>query len=397
MGGYGPCEPSICINPANPDEIVAGSVLDFYHYSEDGGKTWKTRQLSSYWGVYGDPCIVADRKGTFYYLHLADPEGTQWQSKRLLESIIIQRSDDQGKSWNDGAPIGINPPKQQDKEWAAIHPENDEVYVTWTQFDKYGSYSSTCKSQILFSKSSDRGASWSKPVTLSELPGNCIDDDNTVEGAVPAVGPEGNIYVAWGNNEKIFFDKSIDGGNTWQQADGMVASQPGGWDIVIPGLGRCNGMPVTATDQSDGKHKGNVYVCWADARNGKDNTDIFISSSSDQGETWNTPLKVNTDKTQSHQFFPWMSVDPVTGKIYIVFYDRSKTGDWSTEVVLASSKDGGKTFSNKTISEEAFKPPGKHIFFGDYNNISAYNGVVRPIWTSFKNGKLSIWTALIKD
>jgi hypothetical protein len=32
---------------------------------------------------------------------------------------------------------------------------------------------------------------------------------------------------------------------------------------------------------------------------------------------------------------------------------------------------------------------------GDYNNISAYNGMVRPIWTELHDGKLSVWTALL--
>ncbi|NTW33031.1 MAG: T9SS type A sorting domain-containing protein, partial [Bacteroidetes bacterium] len=36
--------------------------------------------------------------------------------------------------------------------------------------------------------------------------------------------------------------------------------------------------------------------------------------------------------------------------------------------------------------------PDKDIFFGDYTNISAYNGIIRPIWTRLNNGQLSIWT-----
>ena len=36
----GPCEPAIAINPTNPKNIVAGSVLDNYYYSFDGGNTW---------------------------------------------------------------------------------------------------------------------------------------------------------------------------------------------------------------------------------------------------------------------------------------------------------------------------------------------------------------------
>src|SRR5690606_35563591 len=59
----GPCEPSIYINPVNPENIVVGSVINFYHYSFDGGKTWETDRLSSSLGVWGDPCVVSDNEG----------------------------------------------------------------------------------------------------------------------------------------------------------------------------------------------------------------------------------------------------------------------------------------------------------------------------------------------
>ncbi|MEM1322403.1 MAG: sialidase family protein [Bacteroidota bacterium] len=392
----GPCEPSIAISPVDPDVLVAGSVLDFVHYSSDGGKTWTTDNLNSSQGVYGDPCVISDQEGNFYYFHLADPEGSRWKSKRILESIVVQRSEDGGVNWTNGKAIGLNPPKQQDKEWAIANPDNGEIYVTWTQFDTYGSKEPDCETQILFSKSSDKGESWTAPFELSQFRGNCIDDDQTVEGAVPAVGPEGNIYVTWGNNEKLYFDRSTDGGQSWLAQDIVVAEQPGGWNMDVPGIGRTNGMPVTCADRSSSKFRGRVYVCWADNRNGQENTDIFLSSSNDAGQSWSKPLRVNQDQTQTHQFFPWMAIDQSNGHIYIVYYDRSKYSDLQNDVVLAVSKDGGQSFKAKTISEQPFEAPGKRIFFGDYNNITVHKGIVRPIWTSFSDGKLSVWTALIK-
>jgi prepilin-type processing-associated H-X9-DG protein len=35
------------------------------------------------------------------------------------------------------------------------------------------------------------------------------------------------------------------------------------------------------------------------------------------------------------------------------------------------------------------------VFFGDYNNITAVDGHVRPIWTREVDGVLSVWTALL--
>ncbi|MCF6213097.1 MAG: glycoside hydrolase [Flavobacteriaceae bacterium] len=390
----GPSEPSIFINPTNTNNIVVGSIINFYHTSVDGGKTWQTNQIKSTMGVWGDPCITADTKGNFYYAHLSDPEGTNWRSKRILDRMVVQKSTDGGKTWSDGVGVGLNVPKQQDKEWLTVNPFNNEIYITWTEFDKYNSKNPEDKSRILFSKSADDGLTWRKPVKLSQFEGNALDDDKTTEGAVPSVGPNGAIYVAWSYDNKIYFDKSTDGGLTWLDKDIVATDQPGGWNFDLPGLNRTNGMPVTGVDISENKYKGTVYINFSDQRNGTDNTDVFIVKSDDKGITWSKPIKVNQDTTKTHQFLTWMSVDPKTGYLYIVYYDRSKYTNNFTDVVLAVSTDGGANFSNTTISESPFEP-NTQLFFGDYLNISSFNGVVRPVWTRIDKDTLSIWTALI--
>ena len=392
--GLGPCEPSIYINPKNPTNIVAGSIIDKFHFSMDGGATWSTDILISELGVYGDPCVIADNLGNFYYLHLSDPEGTNWSSDKMLDQIVIQKSVDGGKTWNSGSGIGKNPPKQQDKEWAIANYINNDLYVTWTEFDKYGSYDKKHKSRILFSKSTDESETWTKPTVINQYEGDAIDDDKTTEGAVPSVGINGEIYVSWSYDNTIYFDRSLDNGTTWLQNDIEVADQPEGWNFDIPGVGRSNGMPITCTDISNSSYRGTIYVNWADQRNGKKNTDVFLAKSTDGGTSWSDPIKVNQDTSKTHQFFTWMSVDPKTGFIYIIYYDRSKYTDNQTDVVLSYSKDGGISFSSKTISESPFIPIDD-VFFGDYNNISAFDGIVRPVWTRYENNKLSIWTALI--
>jgi hypothetical protein len=389
----GICEPSIAINPKNNQNIVAGSVLDNVYYTFDSGESWTKLHLKSEMGVYGDPCIVADNEGNFYYLHLANPEGKAYVSSKFLNQMVIHKSTDGGISWDTGTGIGKNEPKQQDKEWAAIHPETGQIYVSWTEFDKYGSSKPEHKSRIRFSTSKDGAKTFSEAISISDIEGNALDDDATTEGAVPAVDRYGNVYVAWSVYNKIYFDKSTDGGKSWNE-DQVIAEQHNGWTQDIPGIGRCNGMPVTMVDNSNSPNKGTIYINWTDQRNGNDNTDVFIIKSKDQGKTWSKVTKVNQDNTQTHQFFTWMSVDPVTGYIYIIYYDRSKYTDSQTDVVLSISKDGGETFTSKTISESPFTPITT-IFFGDYNNISAYNGLVYPIWTRYENGKLSVWTALI--
>ena len=86
-----------------------------------------------------------------------------------------------------------------------------------------------------------------------------------------------------------------------------------------------------------------------------------------------------------------MAIDQTSGFLYFVFYDRRNYDDTHTDVYMAISKDGGNTFTNFRISETPFVPDDR-IFFGDYTNIVAHNGIVRPIWTRLHNGVLSVWT-----
>jgi hypothetical protein len=392
---YGPCEPSIAINPTQPNQILAGSILNRVHRSDDGGRTWVNEELMSPLGVFGDPVIHADARGNFYYAHLSDPENKGWASPRLLDRIVIERSKDGGKTYTANF-TGEAHPKDQDKHWVNSDPSTGQLFVTWTEFDLYGSKTASDKSRILFSTSTNEGDNWSDPIKISELEGDCLDDDMTTEGAVPCAGPNNEIYVAWAYNSKIYFDRSTDRGATWLEKDLIVTDQPGGWAIDIPGIGRCNGMPVTDCDLSKSKYRGTIYVNWADQRNGKENTDIWIAKSHDQGKTWSAPIQVNTDKTKTHQFFSWMTIDQTTGYLYVVYYDRSAYADNRTDVVLATSKNGGTTWTSRRISEEPFTPT-ESIFFGDYNHISAYKGHIRPIWTRLEEGVLSVWTALIED
>jgi hypothetical protein len=391
---YPPCEPSIAINPKNPDSIVGGAILDKVYVSLDGGLTWDVDKLESKYGVYGDPCVVANNKGDFYYLHLSDPTGLNWASEEWLDRIVCQRSKDKGYKWSDGSSIGYNGSKDQDKEWAICSVSSKRVYATWTQFDKYDSKEAGDSSNVMFSCTNRRASKWSPSQRINQISGDCVDDDDTVEGAVPACGKGNEVFVAWARGESIWFDRSMDGGDTWLDKDIWAGEIVGGWAQDIPGVSRCNGMPVTCCDVSNGPNSGTIYINYTDQRNGIADTDVWLISSSDQGDTWTEPLRVNTDGPGYHQFFTWMDVDPVSGHIYIVFYDRRNYDDNRTDVVLATSTDGGRTFTNEVISDSPFEPQKKQ-FFGDYSNIDAYNGVVRPIWTRQDNGKSSVWTAII--
>jgi|WetSurMetagenome_2_1015567.scaffolds.fasta_scaffold07288_5 hypothetical protein len=394
-----PEEPSICINPKNINFLVAGANINYVSYSTNGGTNWATAyglQSSSY-GVWGDPCILCDTNGAFYYIHLANPPSPgNW-----IDRIVIQKSTNNGVSFsNPGSYTGLNGIKAQDKAWGIVDPRNNNIYITWTQFDEYDPtpYNPLDSSNILFSKSTDGGITWSTPKRIDKLGGDCVDSDNTVEGAVPCVGPNGEIYDAWAGPKirntqwGIFFNKSTDAGTTWLSQPNYVCDQPGGWDYMISGLQRANGMPITCCDISNGPYRGNIYIGYSDSAGSLDH-DIKFVKSTNGGLNWSTPLRVNNDAAGKEQFLPWMTVDQKNGHIYFVFYDRRNYTNNATDVYIARSTDGGSTFSNILISSTPFTPTSG-TFFGDYTNITAYNGRVRPIWARLQ-GTLSVLTAMI--
>ena len=409
-----PAEVTIAINPKNPDNMIAASFqtgmppkprAGSYHYvTFDGGKTWTTVATPDPKNlVQGDDVMAFGSDGVAYHAHLSF-DGIRFpRPPRAENGMIVNVSKDGGKTWSEGTPA-INHVNTvtpfEDKpglvvDNAASSRWKGNVYMAWTRFDVYGSANPEDHSQIYFTRSTDQGQTFAMPFRISDTGGDCLDSDNTVEGAVPAVGPKGEVYVVWAGPLGLVFDKSLDGGLTFGK-DKVIGNIPGGWDFSVNGLERANGMPTTAVDLSNGPNKGTLYVNWIDARNG--DPDVFVMYSRDGGDNWSQPVRVNDDpiKNGKEQFFTWMSVDPIDGSVNVVFYDRRDTSGSTTGVTLARSVDGGRTFVNRKIDVKPFAP-NPHIFFGDYSSISAYGGRVVPVFMHFDDDKkLVVSVALFK-
>ena len=394
-----PSEVSIAINPTDKANIVAVAMMRGAHgvtnhafYSLDGGETWGMSDAPNSGNrTQGDDAVRFDAKGaalrsyiSFSGLWSADPSQPR-------NGIFVAKSADKGKTWQEPATVvdHINTKSPfEDKPWLSIDnqaksPFANRAYIAWTRFDVYESKNPQHHSQIMFSHSADEGKTFSPPMQVSDVGGDCRDDDNTVEGVVPAIGINGEVYLVWAGPRGLEFDKSTDGGKTFGK-DKVLTDTPGGWNNTVKGVTRHNGMPVTAVDQSPGKFRGTIYVNWIDERN--DDKDVFIMYSRDAGETWSKPARVNDDavKNGKDQFFSWMAVDPIDGSINIVFYDRRDQEKTKTELTLARSIDGGATFRNIKVdfpAFECFEP----VFMGDYIGIDAYDGLVVPAFTHFQD------------
>lgn len=380
-------EPSVAISRSNVQNIVASSAPDNIYYSVNGGLSWEKTKLVSSYGTVASITLLADFKGNFFSLSQVRKKGKS--------NIVIKASTDGGKSWNKEALVSSDSTKYAVNPKAAID-RSGNLFVTWTDFDAYESDQENCVSRILLSRSST-GKKWSPAMELSQIQGNCKNDDQTPAGVMATVmGGGQRAFAAWANQEKIFFDRAFDGGSMWLTNDLPIAEQIGGWRMKIPGVQKANGMPMLLcnnTKKSD--LTGALYLVWADQLRGENDTDIWLTRSLNYGDNWSQPGRINDDTPGKHQYFPCMALDSETGYLYVVYYDRRNYIDETTDVYIAYSTNGGASFKNVKISETSFIADAE-VVTGNYIGISAYDGLITPVWTRTEDGKSSVWISTIK-
>lgn len=379
-------EPSIAVNPNNPRQIVAAyQVSATAASSSDAGEHWMLASATAPkdYAVSGDVSVAFDNKGHAFLCYIAfDKLGTEnyWAHNATRNGIFVRRSNDGGKTWNPEASTVISHPTDpgipfEDKPYIVADtnpksPHAGNLYVGWTQF-------TLTKSTILFSRSTDDGNSWSVPIEISSHEGLPRDDNGAVEGFSGATATDGTLYAVWADGDNIAFTYSRDGGETFAPSKEVLDVAP--LYFKVSAVDRANGFPQISMDPKANR----LFVSWSDYRNG--DVDIFVSTSQDRGASWFPAVRVNSDPIHngSDQFFQWLSVDPVTGAAYVVFYDRrDDPRNKNTTVVLARSTDGGRNFENYAWTRKPFQ--SRDDFIGDYTGLAAFNGRIYGIWAEEK-------------
>lgn len=386
-----PVRVSIAIQSKMPANAIIAVSPDHLFRTTDGGLHWEDQQVESPLGTGLENAAISDLKGHLFFFHTADapPKGNG------LDHIVVQKSTDGGKTWSAGAALGENEAKDERAVGVAVHPRRPIVYATWSEFDQYLLNDDNCHSNILFSMSTNGGSKWTKPVQITQTPGDCRGEDNTAEGAMPAIAADGRIFVTWANQGVIFFDRSYDGGEMWLSNDIGIAKQMAGWSLNIPGHGPTSGKPMIGIDNGQGRSHGSLYVAYADQAESNEDTDIWFLRSTNRGDTWTRPVRINGDESRTHQYMPTMAVDEVTGNIFVVYYDRRNYMDLQTDVYLGYSLDAGNTFREVKISETPFIPDP--LIPMGMPAIAAFDGLIIPVWSRVDQGAVTIMTTVIKQ
>ena len=394
-------EPAIAVNPNNPQQVVA-VFQDNAHasYSQDAGHTWHAADgvASANYRTSGDVSTAFDIQGHAFICYIAfDKLGTfnYWGHGATRNGIFVRRSLDGGKTWESkqitvsefasdpGIPFEDKPYIVSDNtsaigasgtgtSGAGKSPYAGNLYVGWTRWTLTGS-------EILVSRSTDNGETWSKPVEIDRHPGLPRDDNGAAEGFAGTVGRDGRLYAVWSQDNDVMFTTSRDGGKTFSRARAILHTAP--IMFAIDTLDRANGFPqIGIDDRREDARSNRLYVTWSDYRNG--DLDVFCATSTDGGKKWSAPTRVNDDPVHNgaEQFFQWLAVDPIDGSANVVSYDRR--GDPKNRmqtVTLARSTDGGRSFRNYAWTTEPLEAGG--VFFGDYSGIAAFGGRVYGIWT----------------
>jgi Neuraminidase (sialidase) len=375
-------EPGIAVNPANAQQVLA-VFQDNVHasYSDDAGHSWHPAEgvAPDNYRVSGDVSTTFDNQGHAFVCYIAfDKLGTfnYWAHGATRNGIFIRRSLDGGKTWESKhVPVAEQKSEPgipfEDKPYIVADNTKSRfagnLYIGWTRWR-------IADSQMVISRSTDDGQTWSTPVEIDAHPGLPRDDNGAAEGFDGVVAPDGTLYAIWSQDDDIMLTKSRDGGKTFSKARPVVHTAP--IMFAVETLERANGFPQIAIDPKSKR----LYITWSDYRNG--DLDIFVSTSDDGGKKFSAPIRVNDDPLHNgaEQFFQWLAVDPVDGSANVVFYDRR--GDPTNRkqiVVLARSTDGGKNFKNYAWTTQLFE--ASNVFFGDYSGLAAYGGRVYGVWT----------------
>jgi hypothetical protein len=404
-------EPFVAVNPTNLDNIIGVYQQDRWSdggshglvasRSTNGGLTW-TRNYAAFSKCAGgsryaratDPWVSFDSAGRAYQISLGIDNATLVSS-----DVEAATSIDGGTTWsapvvllNDTTGVKFNDKQSITGDWRPTVGAG-KAYATWIVGSLPGSEnispagagnSFAYGGQPVFTKTTDGGAHWSTPTTISNavvyvqgnqivvLPDGTLVDVGAMLFKGSGIQPTPQAYF-W----TAFISKN--GGKTW---GAPIKIAPLGTQLLtnpdIPNPTSLNQtiragdyIPDVAVDHETGA----IYMVFADGIATGFNH-VKLTKSLDGGKNWSTPVDVTPNTGDTHSFNGTVEVTS-EGTVAVMFYDlRNNTGAAGvpTDVWLTHSHDGGATWAEQHLygpfdMEDA--PVARGWFLGDYQGMAA--------------------------
>jgi hypothetical protein len=335
---------SISFNQSNNSNAVVAAV------SKDGGQTW------------GNP------------------------------SIVIANNEPTLQFFNDKESVTANPVKAgvAYAVWDRLELPNGNPYAN--------RHTAAFRGPSMFSKTSDGGMTWSPPSVIVTVPSR----QQTIGNQIVVNSQNGTLYDFFNLISppfskaagKVAFIKSTDDGATWTKPKIISGLQT--VSVFDPNTGEAvrsgDIIPEPAIDPKTGQ----LYVVWQDSRfNGGHYDEIAFSTSKDGGSTWSAPIQVNTP-TGRPAFNPSINVNS-SGTVAVTYYDFRNLADGNTatlptDIWQTTSTDKGTTFANEIHLTGAFDlktaPNAEGFFVGDYQGLVAIGSTFVPFFVQTNSGNL---------
>jgi hypothetical protein len=362
--------------------IAPGGATDIgWATSTDGGATWTQGSLpgltkgegSGPYDAASDPAVAYDGKHNVWMI-----ASLPLSSTSPTPAVVVSRSTDGGLTW--GNPISVDPTSvSSDKNWIVCDswpssPHYGTCYMEWD--DPFNN------DEILMSTSADGGMTWGTPTPTANSAAGI--------GGQPLVQPDGTVVVPIESTQSPLMEAfvSANGGASWTAPVTISNIQ---FHADAGGI-RSGPLPSAAVDGA-----GTIWNVWQDCRfrSGCLTNDLVYSTSAD-GVNWSAVTRIPIDDTSStvDHFIPGIGIDPATSgtsahiALHYYYYPQSSCSAATCQLFVGyiSSANGGSTWNTPTPLTSAAMPlswlPNSQngLMVGDYIATAFVNGVPHGVF-----------------